>query len=293
MRRNVALAEELRQAGFLDADEEAQLLADAAESAADRQALLRRRLTGEPLEFILGWAEFSGQRISVGPGVFIPRRRSEFLARVAADTAREASAAGKTDPYAPPIPATPDVRAPEVFSPQRAGPPAGSRPVVLELCCGTAAISVVVAKAVPEAELHAADILPAAVACAGTNLGERGQVYTGDLYEPLPPALHGQIDVIVANAPYVPTAQLDFLPREARLHEPRETHDGGSDGLAVLGRIAAQAHLWLAPAGVLLVECSAEQVPELSARLHAAGLESVPLQDAGATVLRGVKAPGS
>ena len=87
-------------------------------------------------------------------------------------------------------------------------------------------------------ELHAADIDPAAVRCARRNLAAAGgQVYEGDLYEPLPAALRGRVDVLVANVPYVPTEEIGLLPPEARLHEPRVALDGGADGLDVLRRV--------------------------------------------------------
>ena len=93
----------------------------------------------------------------------------------------------------------------------------------------------------PDITVHAADLDAAAVACARRNLGPRGTVHHGDLYEPLPRELAGRVDVLVANAPYVPTAEIALMPPEARLHEPRVALDGGPDGLDVARRIVADA----------------------------------------------------
>ena len=117
--------------------------------------------------------------------------------------------------------------------------------------------------ALDRVELYAVDIDPAAVRCARRNVAAAGgQVYEGDLYEPLPATLRGRVDVLVANAPYVPTEAIELLPPEARMHEPRVALDGGADGLDVLRRVTAAAPLWLAPGGHLLVETSERQAPQ-------------------------------
>jgi len=131
--------------------------------------------------------------------------------------------------------------------------------VVVDLCCGSGAVGAVLAAAVGQIELHAVDIDPAAVRCARRNI--RGSAYVGDLYEPLPVALRGRVDVLVANAPYVPTGEIGLMPAEARVHEPRVALDGGTDGLDVQRRVAAEASRWLAPGGHLLVETSDRQAP--------------------------------
>ena len=139
--------------------------------------------------------------------------------------------------------------------------------------------------------MHAADIDPAAVRCARRNLpGSRGHVYQGDLYEPLPAALRGRVAVLVANVPYVPTQEIEFLPPEARAHEPRAALDGGPDGLDVLRRVAAGAAEWLAPGGHLLIETSERQVPLAEAAFAASGLTTrvVSSADLEATVVIGL-----
>jgi release factor glutamine methyltransferase len=229
----------LRSAGCVFAEDEARLLSAAARTDAELAELVDQRTNGLPLEHILGWAEFCDLRIAVDPGVFIPRRRTEFLLSHAAVLARKA----------------------------------GSRPVVLDLCCGSGAIGVALAAALGEVELHAVDIDPVAVNCARRNISASdGQVYRGDLYEPLPAALRGRVDVLVANAPYVPTDAIGLLPAEARLHEARVALDGGADGLEILGRVIAGAALWLRPGGSLLVETSDLQAPHAVDTLARNGL---------------------
>jgi release factor glutamine methyltransferase len=248
-----AVVARLRAAGCVFAEEEAGLLQEQAGSTAELDALVARRAAGEPLEQVLGWAEFCGLRIAVEPGVFVPRRRTEFLARQAIARARPGS-------------------------------------VVVDLCCGSGALAAAVAAAVPDVDLHAADVEPAAVRCARRNL-PGARVHEGDLFGSLPAGLRGRIDVLVANVPYVPTAEVALLPPEAREHEPRRALDGGGDGLDVLRRVAAEAPEWLAPGGALLSEVSERQAPTAVAVLAAAGLvpRTAEDDDEGATVVLGVR----
>jgi release factor glutamine methyltransferase len=242
----------LRDAGCVFAEDEARVLAAAAANPGDLDALAARRAGGLPLEHVVGWADFCGQRIAVDGGVFVPRRRSEFLVREAAVLGRRLSARGGAG---------------------------GSRCVVVDLCCGSGAIGLALAAALGGAELHAVDIDPAAVTCARRNVGGSGRVYAGDLYEPLPADLRGRVDLLVVNAPYVPTAQIPLLPAEARLHEPRVALDGGSDGVEVHRRVAAQAPRWLSPRGSLLIETSEQQAPLTAGAVTAAGLAVTVVSD--------------
>ncbi|MGH3361201.1 MAG: hypothetical protein ACRDOM_01960, partial [Nocardioides sp.] len=151
---------------------------------------------------------------------------------------------------------------------------------VVELCCGVAPVAAAILHELTPThgtdgvplEVHAADIDPAAVACARTNLADRGQVHTGDLYDALPATLRGRIDVVVANAPYVPSGAVALMPPEARDHEPRTALDGGVDGLDVQRRIIAEAPAWLAPGGRLLIETSSHQADATVVACDAAGL---------------------
>jgi release factor glutamine methyltransferase len=250
----ISVVSRLRAAGCVFAEDEARLLIEAAATPADLDAMVERRVGGLPLEQVLGWAEFLGRRITILPGVFVPRRRTELLARHAATLARRGS-------------------------------------VVVDLCCGSGAVGAAVHAAVPGSELHASDVEPAAVQCARRNV--TGAVYEGDLYEPLPESLRGRVDVLVANAPYVPSDAVGLMPPEARLHEPLVALDGGADGLDVLRRVIAAAPAWLAPGGRLLFETGTRQVPAAVAAVAAAGLspEVVTDDDLGATVVTGQLSP--
>ncbi|GGK37415.1 methylase [Pilimelia terevasa] len=240
----------LRAAGCVFAEDEARLLHAAAPQPGALAGLLARRVAGTPLEQVLGWARFCGTRVAVHPGVFVPRRRTGLLVRYAR----------------------------------------GHAGVLVDLCCGTGAVgaAVVAARRRP-VTLHAVDIDAAAVDCARANLGRRGRVYRGDLFAPLPAHLRGRVDVITANAPYVPTGALGTLPAEARDHEPRAALDGGADGLDIQRRIAAQAGAWLAPGGRLLLETSAGQAAASAALVAGGGLAAtvVTCADLGATVVVG------
>jgi release factor glutamine methyltransferase len=216
----------LRAAGCVFAEDEARLLISTARTPADLGAMVDRRVAGLPLEHVIGWAEFCGLRVAVDPGVFVPRRRTEFLVHQAAALARPQS-------------------------------------VVVDLCCGSGALGAALVAALDRVELYAADIDSAAVRCARRNVAAvGGQVYEGDLYEPLPATLRGRVDVLLANVPYVPTEEVGLLPPEARIYEARVALDGGADGLDVLRRGYPPAPLWLAPGGHLLVETSERQAPQ-------------------------------
>jgi release factor glutamine methyltransferase len=228
------VAAELRAAGCVFAEDEAALLCAEARGAPQLSDMVSRRVAGTPLEHIVGWAEFCGLRIAVTEGVFVPRPRTQFLARLAATLL-------------------------------------GPGGVLVDLCCGSAAIGAAVAAASGSIELHAVDIDETAVRCARRNLTS-GNVYRGDLFAPLPHHLRGRVNVITANTPYVPSRHIEQLPREARDHEPRFTVDGGDDGLGTLRRVTAQASEWLAPNGHLLLEVSARQADAAVQAVAAGGL---------------------
>ncbi|HEU4812242.1 MAG TPA: putative protein N(5)-glutamine methyltransferase [Nocardioides sp.] len=246
----------LRAAGCVFAEEEAALLVSAAAGAPDPGAALERmvadRVAGLPLEVVVGWADFCGLRVVVAAGVFVPRRRTELLARNAIELT-------------------------------------GPSSVVLDLCCGSGAVGAAVLAAVPDAEVYAAEIDPAAVACARQNL-PAARVFEGDLYDALPNALRGRVDVIVCNAPYVPTDAIALMPPEARVHEPGVALDGGREGLDVQARVVAAASTWLAPGGHLLIETSERQAAGTVELMVLAGLNAGVSRDPeiGGTVVTGV-----
>lgn len=225
----------LRAAGCVFAEDEARLLIAAARDPADLDHTVRQRVSGVPLEHILGWAQFCGLRIAVEPGVFVPRRRTEFLVRTAAALA---------------------------------GPGA----TAVDLCCGSGAVGAALLAAIPALRLYAADNDPVALRCARRNLSEAKGVFEGDLYSPLPASLGGRVDLLAVNAPYVPSDEIRLMPPEARLHEPRATLDGGADGLDIQRRVAAGAAVWLAPGGHLVLETSRRQAARTARIVASNGL---------------------
>ncbi|MET0604355.1 MAG: HemK/PrmC family methyltransferase [Baekduia sp.] len=220
-----ALVARLEAGGFVAADEEAdELLACAAGDDERLEALLERRFTGEPLAWITDSVTFCGVEVRVEHGVYVPRWQSEQLALRAAE------------------------RLPE-------------HGVAVDLCTGSGAIAAVLRARRPEARVIATEIDERAIACARANGIE---VFEGDLLDPLPPTLEGQVDVIVGVVPYVPTPELGLLQRDTFTFETALSYDGGDDGTTHLRRAIAGAPRFLRPGGALLLELGAGQ-PE---RLH-------------------------
>lgn len=249
------IAARLRASGSVFAEDEAELLVAEARTRDELESMIEQRIAGRPLEVILGWAEFCGLRIAVEPGVFVPRRRTEVVVR---------EAVGLAAPGA----------------------------VVLDLCCGSGAVGVAIHAAVVGVELYASDIEPAAVRCARSNVEPvGGRVFEGDLYEHLPVSLRGRVDLLVVNAPYVPTDAIALMPPEARDHEPHITLDGGGDGVDIQRRVAAGADAWLAPGGHLLIETSREQAARTVGAFHTGGLtaEVRRADDVDGTVVIGAR----
>jgi release factor glutamine methyltransferase len=216
--------------------------------------MVARRVAGEPLEQVLGWAELAGLRVVVKPGVFVPRRRTAHLVELTLALLDGIEA-----------------------------------PVVVDLCCGTGAIAVAVHAARPDAVVHASDLDPRAVHCARRNLDGIGTVHEGDLTDALPVDLVGRVDVLVVNAPYVPTDEIALMPAEARDHEPRLALDGGPDGVDVHRRVAEQASRWLRPGGHLVIETSRLQAGLTLAAVTEHGLDARVVHADGATAVVGIR----
>lgn len=250
------LTARLRAAGCVFAEEEAALLIVEADSADDLARMVAQRVAGIPLEVVVGHAEFAGLRVTVEAGVFVPRRRTELLVRRAADLV---------------LPATEGTS------------------VVVDLCCGSGAVGAALAATSPRLEVYAADLDPSAVACARRNLPP-DRVFAGDLYAALPAALRGRVDLLVCNAPYVPTDAIALMPPEARLHEAGMALDGGADGTEIQARVIEDAPAWLADGGWLLIETSAEQAALTRRLMVEHGLSDVAIdsdEELAATVVRG------
>jgi release factor glutamine methyltransferase len=188
--------------------------------------LLRRRLAGEPTQYITGRQEFWSLDFLVSPAVLIPRPETELLVEAVLAFARHRG------------PAAPVRR-------------------LLDIGTGSGALAVVLARELPEVQVVALDYATAALAVARENCRRHGvdgrvTLIQGDLLAPLAP--RPAFDVIVSNPPYVPTPEWAGLPPEIKDHEPRLALDGGPDGLAVIRLLAAQVHHHLRPGGLLALE---------------------------------------
>ncbi|HMD44864.1 MAG TPA: HemK/PrmC family methyltransferase [Acidimicrobiales bacterium] len=221
----------MRVAGCVAADEEAHELLVAAPHAATLETWIRRREHGEPLAWITGTVLFCGRPVLVDPGVYVPRRQSEELARRAATLL--AAVGGRA----------------------------------ADLCTGAGAIGAHLLAEVPGASVVGVDVDVRAVRCARRN-GVRALV--GDLDRPL---RTGAFDVVTAVAPYVPTGELRLLPADVQRYEPRQSLDGGDDGLDVVRRVVAGAARLLRPGGWLLTELGADEDQALRPALSAAGFD--------------------
>jgi release factor glutamine methyltransferase len=233
---HAALAALLGRAGFVAPEEEADdLLAGAAGDAVLLRSLVARRLTGEPLAWVTGSVTFCDLVIRVDPGVYVPRWQSQELARRAAACL----------------------------------PPDGA---AIDLCTGSGAIAKVLATARPGARVVATDIDGRATSCAAANGVE---AYRGDLFGPLPAALVGQADVVVAVVPYVPTPSLPLLQRDTLAFESTLSYDGGEDGTRILRRVVTEAPHFLRPGAMLLIELGGEQADALRPDLERLGYTAI------------------
>ncbi|MDR1410986.1 MAG: peptide chain release factor N(5)-glutamine methyltransferase [Spirochaetaceae bacterium] len=222
-------------------------------------SLLCRRLSGEPVAYILGRRDFRGLDFAVIPAVLIPRPDTETLVEAALETAREiAGASGETIP-------------------------------VLDLCTGSGAVAIALKHEMPELEVYASDISREALACARGNAarllpGNSITFIESDLFAafggPMENADPGRgpvpcvFSVIVSNPPYIPARILPSLSPEVR-REPRLALDGGEDGLGLIGRIIAGSPRRLADNGALLLEADPRQMESISAMLESQGYNRV------------------
>ncbi len=247
MDRLGALVSTLSTAGFVAPEEEAnELLARAGDDDLLLDVLVGRRLTGEPLAWITGRVSFCDLELRVDPGVYVPRWQTEQLAR----------------------------RAVELL------PPAGT---AVDLCTGTGAIARVLLAAPRPGQawrqdgrrrVMATDLDQRAVACARANGVE---AYCGDLFAPLPGDLEGQVDLVVAVVPYVPTPALALLQRDTLTFESPLSYDGGPDGTDILRRVLAESPRYLRPGGTILLELGGEEADALTGDLSRLGYVDVAL----------------
>ncbi len=197
---------------------------------------LRRRIKGEPLQYILGRTEFMGMDFRVSPDVLIPRPETEILVETALGYAKMN---------------------------------AGTRLRILDIGTGSGCVAVSLARALPQSAVCAVDISAAALKVAEENaLVNRCKVdfLKADLF---PPG-EGEFDMIVSNPPYIPRGEMGSLQREV-LFEPRRALDGGRDGLDFYRRICSGCAGRLVPSGLLIMEVGYGQSRDVRALISSAG----------------------
>ena len=210
--------------------------------------LVRRRGAGEPLQTIIGTTGFYSREFKVEAGVFIPRPETERLVETV------------TDLLAP--------RDRRLVAPK-----------AVEVGCGSGVIAVSLAVEVPTLEIWATDCSAQAVALTRRNAERHGvdarvHALDGDLLQPVPAPLRGQVDLLVSNPPYICSGEIAELEPEVQ-HDPRAALDGGEDGLDIYRALVAAAPRWLAPGGWLALEIGADQGESVPALLATVGLVDV------------------
>lgn len=191
-----------------------------AETTARFEALVVQRERGVPTQYLIGRAPFRHVEVAVGPGVFIPRPETEVMTGWALDRLRE-------------------------------GVP---NQVVVELCAGSGAISLAIAREFPGADQYAVELSEQATAYAAVNLARTGvRLSQGDMTDALP-ELDGSVDLVICNPPYVPLEAFDGIPAEVRDHEPALALFSGSDGLDAIRVLAGVAARLLRPGGWVCAE---------------------------------------
>lgn len=218
------------------------------------RALIARRADHEPLQHLLGYEDFRGLRLRVTPDVLIPRPETEGLVEWALELlARDHPISAKASP------------------------------LVADVGTGSSAIACALAITRPDARVIATESSPAALVVAEFNVRALGlaanvRLLAGDLLAPLA-AERGRLDMIVANAPYLPSGILPALPREVFAFEPRQALDGGPDGMDVIRRLLTAAPAALRPGGRLVLEIGEDQAGPLAALMGAAGFVDVASRD--------------
>ncbi len=215
------------------------LAPDAAATFCD---LIERRLAGEPIQHIIGEAEFYGMPFHVNRDVLIPRPETEHLVEKAIALAAEFA-----------------------------------RPKILDVGTGSGAIAIALAHALPFAEITATDISPAALAVAKDNAASNGfadrvRFLEGDLLDPAGP---GPFDMVVSNPPYVPESDRATLDVEVRDYEPALALFAGEDDLAIYRRLIPTAFGAIVAGGFLALEIGYGQQEAIHALLAGAGFSGI------------------
>jgi release factor glutamine methyltransferase len=191
------------------------------------RALIERRRAGEPLQHIEGTVQFGPIELRTTSAALIPRPETERLWEICTERLAEFAA-----------------------------------PTIIDLCTGSGNLALALRHALPESVVYATDLSGDALDLArrnATDLGLDVTLLQGDLFAPLPGALRGSVDLIVANPPYISEGEFLALPTEVASHEPEMALVAGADGLDVLRRIAQEAVDWLRPGGLVACEIGETQ----------------------------------
>ena len=199
------------------------------------RACIKRRLGGEPNQYITGFQEFWSLPLRVSPDVLIPRPETEVLVEAVLEFL------DKADPNVD----------------------------ILDLGTGSGAIAIALARELPAARIVAADLSMAALRLAQEN-AKSNQVdegiffVRGDMFAAIPGGSQ-KFKVVVTNPPYISHTEMSELPREIRDFEPHHALEGGPDGLTAIRHIIAEAPTVLSQAGALFMEIGADQAESVSA----------------------------
>jgi release factor glutamine methyltransferase len=217
------------------------------------EAKARRVADGEPIQYVLGETQFCGLRIGVEPGVLIPRPETEELVRWAAKQIQEAS--------------------------EQTGEPTALR--MLDLCTGSGCIALALKSLFPNAEVLAVDVSEDALRIASSNAKLLGLDVTFLQTDVLQPSAGDEtkafLDLIVSNPPYIPTAEIDTLMDEVRLHDPLMALDGGEDGLDFYRKITEEAEKHLKKGGALFLETGKGQGAAVSRMMRDRGFQKIKI----------------
>jgi release factor glutamine methyltransferase len=225
---------------------------------ADFKALFKRRLAGEPVQYVTGTAGFMLGDYEVDRAVLIPRPETEALTEVVLRMLKEMRSG---DPA-------------RAGGSEAGGAHEGAGPVVVDVGTGSGVIAATIAARIPESEVYATDISRAALDVAARNAekaGVTGRVtfLEGEMLHPLNGSgLAGRVTALVSNPPYIPTGELADLPSEVRDFEPREALDGGEDGLECLRVLVQDGPELLTPGGFMALEVGDGQARQVAGMMR-------------------------